>query len=58
MKYYGIKENRKYIAKQKVALICPVDNESVLMKKAMLKSRKRDGLKVFCFSSNTSSMWV
>lgn len=48
----------KFIDKQKVAFICSVDNESYPNVKAMLKPRKRNGLKEFYFSTNTSSMRV
>ena len=47
-----------FIRKQKVALICSVDNDGVPNVKAMLKPRKIDGLRQFYFSTNTSSMRV
>ena len=48
----------KFINKQKVSLICSVDNEGYPNVKAMLRPRKRNGLKEFYFSTNTSSMRV
>ena len=48
----------KFIDKQKVSFICSIDNENYPNVKAMLKPRKRDGLEVFYFSTNTSSMRV
>ena len=47
-----------FIKKQKVAFICSVDGEGFPNVKAMLKPRKRDGLRRFWFSTNTSSMRV
>ena len=47
-----------FIKKQKVALICSVDEEGFPNVKAMLKPRKTDGLREFYFSTNTSSMRV
>lgn len=48
----------KFIDKQKVSFICSIDNENRPYVKAMLKPRKRNGLKEFYFSTNTSSMRV
>jgi general stress protein 26 len=48
----------KIIDKQKTAFISSVDSEGYPNMKAMLSPRKRDGLKVFYFSTNTSSMRV
>lgn len=48
----------KFIDKQKVGFICSVDHEGFPNAKAMLKPRKRNGLKEFYFSTNTSSMRV
>ena len=48
----------KFIDKQKVSFICSVDDENYPNVKAMLKPRKRNGLKEFYFSTNTSSMRV
>lgn len=51
-----LKKIKKFIDKQKVSFISSVDNENYPNMKAMLKPRKRNGLKVFYFSTNTSSM--
>ena len=48
----------KFIDKQKVSFICSIDDENYPNIKAMLKPRKRNGLKEFYFSTNTSSMRV
>ena len=48
----------KFIDKQKVSLICSIDSENYPNVKAMLRPRKRVGLKEFYFSTNTSSMRV
>ena len=48
----------KFIDKQKVSFVCSVDSEGCPNVKAMLKPRKRVGLKEFYFSTNTSSMRV
>ena len=48
----------KFIDKQKVSFICSIDNNNYPNIKAMLKPRKREGLKEFYFSTNTSSMRV
>ena len=48
----------KFIDKQKVSFICSIDKENYPNVKAMLKPRKRIGLKEFYFSTNTSSMRV
>ena len=53
-----MKKLEKFIARQKVTLICSVDEQGYPNVKAMLKPRKRDGLKAFYFSTNTSSMRV
>jgi general stress protein 26 len=47
-----------FIDKQKVSFICSIDEDSYPNVKAMLKPRKRLGLKEFYFSTNTSSMRV
>jgi len=47
-----------FIDKQKVSFICSIDDENYPNVKAMLKFRKRNGLKEFYFSTNTSSMRV
>ncbi|MBQ8904058.1 MAG: pyridoxamine 5'-phosphate oxidase family protein [Oscillospiraceae bacterium] len=48
----------KFIDRQNVSFICSVDENNYPNMKAMLKSRKRVGLKEFYFSTNTSSMRV
>ena len=48
----------RFIGRQKVSLICSIDEENYPNIKAMLKPRKRIGLKTFYFSTNTSSMRV
>ena len=48
----------KFIDKQKLSFICSIDSEGYPNVKAMLKPRKRIGLKEFYFSTNTSSMRV
>ena len=47
-----------FIDKQKVSFICSIDDGGFPNVKAMLKPRKRIGLKEFYFSTNTSSMRV
>lgn len=47
-----------FIDKQRVSFICSIDNDGFPNTKAMLKPRKRVGLKEFYFSTNTSSMRV
>ena len=53
-----LKKIEKFIDKQKVSFISSIDNENYPNMKAMLKPRKRNGLKEFYFSTNTSSMRV
>lgn len=48
----------RFIDKQSVAFISSIDEEGFPNTKAMLKPRKRSGLKKFYFSTNTSSMRV
>ena len=52
------KELEKFIDRQNVSFICSVDENNYPNMKAMLKPRKRVGLKEFYFSTNTSSMRV
>ncbi len=52
------KKIEKFIDKQKVSFICSIDNENYPNIRAMLKPRKRIGLKEFYFSTNTSSLKV
>ena len=53
-----LKKIEKFIDKQKVSFICSIDDKNYPNVKAMLKPRKRNGLKEFYFSTNTSSMRV
>lgn len=46
------------IDKQKVTFIGSIDKDGFPNTKAMLPPRKRDGIKVFYFTTNTSSMRV
>ena len=54
----NLKKIEDFIDKQRVSFICSIDDESFPNVKAMLKPRKRIGLKEFYFSTNTSSMRV
>lgn len=54
----NFKKIEKFIDKQKVSFISSIDNENYPNMKAMLKPRKRNGLKEFYFSTNTSSVRV
>ena len=54
----NLKKIEKFINKQKVTFLCSIDDENYPNVKAMLKPRKRNGLKEFYFSTNTSSMRV
>ena len=51
-----LKKIEKFIDKQKVSFISSIDNENYPNMKAMLRPSKRNGLKEFYFSTNTSSM--
>jgi len=53
-----LKKIEKFIDKESLSFICSIDTENYPNVKAMLKSRKRIGLKEFYFSTNTSSMRV
>ena len=53
-----LKQVEKFIDKQKVSFICSIDDEKYPNVRAMLKPRKRIGLKEFYFSTNTSSTKV
>ncbi|GHV48446.1 pyridoxamine 5'-phosphate oxidase [Bacteroidia bacterium] len=46
----------KFVAGQKTALVGSVDSEGIPNIKAMLLAKKREGMKAFYFSTNTSSM--
>ncbi|WP_455666290.1 pyridoxamine 5'-phosphate oxidase family protein [Phocaeicola sp.] len=48
----------KLIDNQKVAFIASIDEEGFPNMKAMLQPRKREGLRTFYFTTNTSSMRV
>lgn len=47
-----------FIDKQGVSFLSSIDNEGFPNTKAMLPPRKREGLKTFYFTTNTSSMRV
>lgn len=53
-----IRKIEKFIDKQKVSFICSIDDENYPNVKAILKPRRRIGLKEFYFSTNASSMRV
>ncbi len=53
-----LRKTENFIDKQKVCIIGSVDDTGCPNIKAMLKPRKRIGLKEFFFSTNTSSMRV
>ena len=53
-----LKEIERFIGKQNVSFVCSLDDDGFPNVKAMLKPRKRNGLKEFWFSTNTSSMRV
>lgn len=50
-----LKKIEKIIDKQKVCLVCSIDSVNYPNVKAMLKPRKKVGIKEFYFSTNTSS---
>lgn len=50
-----LKKIEKFVDKQKVSFICSIDDDNYPNVRAMLKPRKRIGLKEFYFSTNTSS---
>ena len=52
------KDIERFVSRQRVSFVCSVDHEGFPNVKAMLKPRKRNGLKEFWFSTNTSSMRV
>ena len=58
MKRVDLKKAEKFIDRQSVSFIGSVDGEGYPNMKAMLKPRKRNRLKEFWFSTNTSSMRV
>ena len=53
-----VKKLEAFIDRQGVSFICSVDAEHFPNVKAMLKPRKRNGIKEFYFSTNTSSLRV
>lgn len=53
-----LREIEKFIDRQRVSFICSVDESGFPNVKAMLKPRKRSGIKEFYFSTNTSSLRV
>ena len=52
------KKIEHFVNRQKISFVCSVDHEGFPNVKAMLKPRKRNGLREFWFSTNTSSMRV
>jgi len=54
----NFKKIENFIDRQKVSFLCSVDDENYPNVKAMLRPRKRIGIKEFYFSTNTSSMRV
>ena len=54
----NINKIERFIDKQNVSFICSIDDDGFPNVKAMLKPRKRTGLKEFYFSTNRSSMRV
>jgi len=53
-----LKKIEGFIDRRKVAFVGSIDEENYPNIKAMLRPRKREGLKEFYFSTNTSSMRV
>ena len=53
-----LKTVERFISRQNVSFVCSVDSEGCPNVKAMLKPRKRVGVKEFWFSTNTSSLRV
>ena len=54
----NLKDIEAFISRQKVSFVCSVDEDGFPNVKAMLMPRKRNSLKEFWFSTNTSSMRV
>lgn len=54
----AIKTIEAILDKQRVVFLSSVDENGFPNTKAMLSPRKRDGIKVFYFHTNTSSMRV
>ena len=53
-----LKNIENFIDRQKVSFISSIDDNGYPNTKAMLRPRKREGLKTFYFSTNTSSLRV
>ncbi len=53
-----LKKIEKFIDRRKVSFICSLDDENYPNVRAMLKPRKRVGVREFYFSTNTSSAKV
>lgn len=58
MKQVNLETIEKMVDHQKIAFIASVDQEGYPLMKAMLAPRKREGLKTFYFTTNTSSKRV
>lgn len=58
LKLMDLKKIEEFVDRQRVSFVCSIDDENYPNVKAMLKPRKRLGLKEFYFSTNTSSMRV
>lgn len=56
--FIDLEKIEKLIAGQDVAFISSIDEDGYPNTKAMLKPRQRDGIKIFYFSTNTSSLRV
>ena len=54
----NLQKLEKFIDRQKVSIVASIDEAGFPNLKAMLKPRKHVGLRVFYFSTNTSSMRV
>ena len=53
-----LKGIEQFIGRRRISFVCSVDHDGFPNVKAMLKPRKRNGLREFWFSTNTSSMRV
>lgn len=54
----NLKKIENFIDRQRISFLCSIDHENYPNVRAMLKPRKRKGLREFYFSTNTSSMKV
>ncbi len=54
----NLKEIEQFIGRQNISFVCSVDQDGFPNVTAMLKPRKRNGIREFWFSTNTSSMRV